>query len=77
MSKKRDGDYQVNITWCWEDVKEIRPGWSKDKCLEQLHTIGRHLQDQSIENGWEILECLLPSEVDEYIDGKLTQEGRQ
>jgi len=52
-------EFKVIISWSWEDIKEIRPSWDKEKCLDRLRYISRGLSDSSIEHGWEFLDICL------------------
>jgi len=54
----------VRIIWSWEDVQEIRPDWSEDRCIEALNAAERPLVDSSIELGWEVLEYVLSDQED-------------
>lgn len=55
----------VTISWCPADVKELRPDWSDDKCMEALANVGGYLEDRSIELGWEVLETLLDMDYED------------
>lgn len=50
------------IEWCWEDVRELRPGWTEEQCEEGLQSIQKYLVDRSVELGWEVMADLLDSE---------------
>jgi RecA-family ATPase len=56
---------EVVIRWLAEDIQQLRPDWSLDKCEAVLEKVGRALTDRSIEVGWEILEVLLSIEDSE------------
>jgi hypothetical protein len=47
------------IRWSWEDIKELRPAWSKEKCQKWLGENASRIVDRSVEEGWEIIEALL------------------
>ncbi len=42
------------ITWCIEDVKEMRPSLTEEQCKEVLSYLGRH-HDASIGISWEVI----------------------
>ena len=50
---------ETMIIWSWEDVRKLRPRWSRKHCEEALDRISRRLVDRSIEVGWEVMEDLL------------------
>ena len=56
--KKEDEKYAA-VTWCWEDIKTLRPHWSKAKCVEFLQANESHIQDRVCELGWEVIEALM------------------
>jgi hypothetical protein len=47
------------ITWCWEDIKELKPRWTKEKCQKWLDRNSERIIDRSVEEGWEIIRALL------------------
>ena len=49
----------AQVAWTAEDVKTLRPKWSLSKCEEWLQGNEGHVQDRSIELGWEVIEALL------------------
>ena len=49
----------ATIHWCPADIKHMYPGWTDEKCMEVMGSIARHLEDHSIELGWEALETLV------------------
>jgi hypothetical protein len=52
----------AQLSWSPEDVFEIRPDWSQNKCLEELLKIEDEIIDRMVETGWSVLEDLLPEE---------------
>lgn len=48
-----------SIVWTADDIKGLRPKWSKRKCQDWLEENARRIEDRSIELGWEVIECLL------------------
>lgn len=48
------------IAWAPADVQSLRPQWDDDHCEQALSDIADDLCDQSISNGWDIMEALLP-----------------
>ena len=57
----RDPD-KVYIVWSWDDIQTLRPGWDEEKCKEALKHIEKGLEDNSVREGWEIIETLLNME---------------
>ena len=55
----------ATITWCGLDVKQMYPEWSDEQCLEALDFVCGDLEDRSVEEGWNILDSLLQSYVEE------------
>lgn len=53
----------VNVSWCYEDIKLIKPRWSKKRCEEFLECNEDNIRDRSIEFGWEMIEQLIRDEV--------------
>lgn len=53
----------ATINWCGLDVKQLRPDWTDERCMDTLDSIARYLEDRSIEEGWNILETLLDEEA--------------
>ena len=49
----------AKVVWTATDVKTLRPKWSYKKCEEWLQDNARHMQDRTIELGWEVMEALL------------------
>lgn len=49
----------ATIHWCPADIKSLHPDWSDEKCADVLGDIARHLEDRSIELGWEVIQTLL------------------
>lgn len=47
------------IVWSQADVATLRPTWTKKRRVEALERNRRHLEDRSVEAGWEVLETLL------------------
>jgi hypothetical protein len=54
-------DRTAPVIWSWEDVKSIRPRWSRKRCQEGLDDVAKRLVDRSIELGWEVMDDLLRS----------------
>jgi hypothetical protein len=55
MAKKKF----ATMSWAVEDVKTLRPNWSKEKCEEWLEMNAREITDQLVERGWDVIETLL------------------
>lgn len=43
----------------WQDVKVLRPKWSKKRCEEVFENVRDNLHERLVEQGWEILEALV------------------
>lgn len=55
-------DKRCTIKWSAEDVQQLKPTWSLEKCQSWLDGNNRHLADRLIETGWEVLEAFLSDE---------------
>lgn len=49
----------ATINWCGLDVKQLRPDWTDEKCMNALDSFAGYLEERSIELGWEVLQILL------------------
>ena len=47
------------VSWCWKDIKSLKPGWSKEKCEEFLAEHDSKLSQTQVEQGWHYLELAL------------------
>jgi len=52
----------AEVSWCAEDIKELRPDWSDKQCNEFLMDNEDEIQCRMIEEGWEAIKDLLPRE---------------
>lgn len=50
------------VSWHWSDVQTLRPSWSQERCEEELQANASHLQDRTIELGWDVLNALISAE---------------
>ena len=57
--------WYAQVRWCADDVATLRPDWTEEQCEEALSRIEKHLQDRTIELGWEVMDCLLNMDEDE------------
>jgi len=55
MDNKKYGE----VAWCWEDIKTIKPGWSREKCEEFLEEHDSKLSQAQVEQGWHFIETTL------------------
>jgi len=55
---KRPKEY-AKVSWCWEDIKTLRPDWSRQRCEIFLQENSRYITEAMISTGWEALESLL------------------
>jgi len=49
----------ARIAWTASDVKELRPNFTDQQCIEAIENCQKLLRDRSIEEGWIILGDLL------------------
>lgn len=49
----------AEVSWCAEDIKGLRPNWSKKRAEEFLANNENHLRDRMTELGWEVIETFL------------------
>jgi hypothetical protein len=49
----------ARVAWTAEDILTLRPEWTEEKADEWLAQNERHIQDRSVELGWEVIETLL------------------
>lgn len=54
------GKAYAQVSWRAEDVLDLRPRWTLERCEDELASVEKHLRDRSIEFGWEVLDDLLP-----------------
>lgn len=47
------------VSWCWKDIRNIRPKWSKKKCEEFLERHDPKLSQSQVEQGWHYIELAL------------------
>ena len=59
------GEYKVNVSWSWRDVKSCREKWSKAKCIKALASIGDSLEESQINDGWFALSTLIDNHESE------------
>jgi hypothetical protein len=64
MTTKRTTQYDAHcfVWWGADDVKVLRPEWPPERCLAELRTLERRMQDEMLRKGWEVLETLLPKD---------------
>jgi len=48
------------IVWDWSDIKHLRPTWSDEVCKEWLEHNKKYIQNGGVEDGWQVIEALLP-----------------
>ena len=61
--KCRQMQDEYHITWTARDIKTLRPKWTNKRCTEWLDSNWKHLQDRSVELGWEVITDLLPAQT--------------
>jgi len=47
------------VSWCAEDIQELRPDWDDAKCNAFLDANAHHIQCAMIERGWDAISDLL------------------
>lgn len=47
------------VSWCWEDVKTLKPEWSRKKCEQFLEKHDSKLSQTQVEQGWHFIELAL------------------
>ena len=52
----------ARVVWCWEDIKKVKPKWTKKQCEEWLEKHEEGLKEAMISTGWD----LIYSEVNDY-----------
>lgn len=57
-SEVKDPEFAV-VKWRIADIKELKPEWSNDQCIEFLERIEGNLTDRMIERGWDVIESLI------------------
>lgn len=55
-------DVRLTIKWSAEDIQQLKPTWSLNKCQSWLDGNSRHLKDRLIETGWEVLESFIAND---------------
>jgi hypothetical protein len=64
MAKKKVQLF-AEATWCYEDIQDRKPDWSRDKCEEFLCDIESDIRDRMIEAGWDVIDDALAEHEDE------------
>jgi hypothetical protein len=57
----------IIIKWTIEDIKNVKPEWSDDKCEEFLSSIEDGLQDKCIEAGNNYIDWCIANEPDKQL----------
>ena len=52
----------ASVSWCVDDIKELRPDWSDNQCHSFLVDNGKYIQEAMVMAGWEAMEVLLSEE---------------
>jgi DNA modification methylase len=52
-------DFYASVSWCAYDIKELRPDWSDEQCVEFLEENEDAIQASMIERGWYALEDII------------------
>ena len=66
MEQDKMGEYVEHgtIGWHASDVKSLRPEWTLEQCDDWLHENSGYITDRLVELGFEVIEALLPTEID-------------
>jgi len=54
-----DGKKYAEVAWTANDVQDLRPDWTDERCEEWLANNGGGIQDAMVERGWIAMETLL------------------
>jgi|GEM_PF-3412298 hypothetical protein len=57
-------NFKLDITWSLADIKSRQSQWSDDRCDEFLADVAKHIEDASIQAGWEVIDSLICQEDD-------------
>lgn len=49
----------ARVVWRVEDIKELKPDWSKQECEEWLEDNEFDIRDRIVDAGWDIIRALL------------------
>lgn len=52
-------DKHAQVSWCVDDVREFRPGWTDERCNQFLMDNEDDIQCAMIERGWDAIKDLL------------------
>ena len=49
----------ADVVWQVDDILELRPNWSKKRCVDFLMKFEGKIRDSMIETGWSAIETYL------------------
>lgn len=55
-----DKDAFAMVIWTVADIKNLRPHWTDEQCIEWLSQNEKRLAEVMIERGWNFIEPNLP-----------------
>ncbi len=50
---------QLIIVWDEQDIRDLKPEWSKRQCAEFFENNAKYIKDLSIQRGFEIIDELI------------------
>jgi hypothetical protein len=53
---------KARVAWCAEDVQELKPDWSAERCIQFLQDNEDDIQCAMIERGWDAIRDLIRHE---------------
>lgn len=53
---------KARVAWCAEDVQELKPDWSSERCIQFLQDNEDDIQCAMIERGWDAIRALIQCE---------------
>lgn len=58
-------DRYAEVAWKIDDIKELKPDWSDEQCMDFLYQNEDLIQEAMIQRGWNAIEDLLSYEETE------------
>ena len=53
---------QIMIVWSEEDIRDLKPEWSKQKCADFFSNNAKYIKEFSVQRGFEIIDELIATE---------------
>ncbi len=48
----KEASSKAKVSWTWEDINELKPNWSEEKCKNFLQEHENGIQEAMLEAGW-------------------------